>query len=125
MLGYLIPFLVCWLRSSVVSVLIGLISDTWVIDPHDIKLNFLKVHYSSLLLEPSSVTHVLHYCTGQAQPYNSNSNVFLIIRPIKKCWDISNLNIYVSICMRMHVCVRHLFRRYRYCTNTSLHGIYY
>ena len=34
----LIPFSAFWLRSSVVSVLISLISDTWVIDPHDIKL---------------------------------------------------------------------------------------
>ncbi|CAL9764932.1 unnamed protein product [Musa acuminata subsp. burmannicoides] len=29
----LIPFSAFWLRSSVVSVLISLISDTWVIDP--------------------------------------------------------------------------------------------
>ncbi|CAD5173638.1 unnamed protein product, partial [Musa acuminata subsp. malaccensis] len=28
-----IPFSAFWLRSSVVSVLISLISDTWVIDP--------------------------------------------------------------------------------------------
>ncbi|CAL9114903.1 unnamed protein product [Musa acuminata var. zebrina] len=31
--GKLIPFSAFWLRSSVVSVLISLISDTWVIDP--------------------------------------------------------------------------------------------
>ncbi|ONI28293.1 hypothetical protein PRUPE_1G136100 [Prunus persica] len=33
-----IPFSAFWLRSSVVSVLISLISDMWVNDPHDIKL---------------------------------------------------------------------------------------
>ncbi|XAR72996.1 hypothetical protein NMG60_11019832 [Bertholletia excelsa] len=36
-----IPFSAFWLRSSVVSVLISLISDTWAIGPHDIKLIFL------------------------------------------------------------------------------------
>ncbi|KAK9747881.1 hypothetical protein RND81_02G021000 [Saponaria officinalis] len=36
----LIPFSAFWLRSSVVSVLISLISDMWVIGPHDIKLIF-------------------------------------------------------------------------------------
>ncbi|KAB2042102.1 hypothetical protein ES319_D02G192400v1 [Gossypium barbadense] len=35
-----IPFSAFWLRSSVVSVLISLISDTWVIGPHDIKFIF-------------------------------------------------------------------------------------
>ncbi|KAL0342344.1 UNVERIFIED_CONTAM: hypothetical protein Scaly_1897000 [Sesamum calycinum] len=37
----IIPFSAFWLRSSVVSVLISLISDTWIIDPHDIKLILL------------------------------------------------------------------------------------
>ncbi|KAK1273252.1 hypothetical protein QJS04_geneDACA012460 [Acorus gramineus] len=37
----LIPFSAFWLRSSVVSVLISLISDTWPIGSHDIKLIFL------------------------------------------------------------------------------------
>ncbi|KAL0325344.1 UNVERIFIED_CONTAM: hypothetical protein Sradi_5103700 [Sesamum radiatum] len=37
----IIPFSAFWLRSSVVSVLISLISDTWTIGPHDIKLIFL------------------------------------------------------------------------------------
>jgi hypothetical protein len=36
-----IPFSAFWLRSSVVSVLIGLISDTRLIEPHDIDLIFL------------------------------------------------------------------------------------
>ena len=36
-----IPFSAFWLRSSVVSVLISLISDTWDIVPHDIKFIFL------------------------------------------------------------------------------------
>ncbi|KAG4157334.1 hypothetical protein ERO13_D02G056966v2 [Gossypium hirsutum] len=35
-----IPFSAFWLRSSVVSVLIGLISDTWSIGSHDIKFIF-------------------------------------------------------------------------------------
>ncbi|CAI0407820.1 unnamed protein product, partial [Linum tenue] len=34
----IIPFSAFWLRSSVVSVLISLISDTWANGPHDIKL---------------------------------------------------------------------------------------
>jgi hypothetical protein len=37
-----IPFSAFWLRSSVVSVLISLISDTGNIVPHDIKLIFLS-----------------------------------------------------------------------------------
>nr|GLL45174.1 hypothetical protein EUTSA_v10009901mg [Ipomoea trifida] len=36
-----IPFSAFWLRSSVVSVLISLISDTWAISPHDINSLFL------------------------------------------------------------------------------------
>ncbi|KAG8663230.1 hypothetical protein MANES_01G190050v8, partial [Manihot esculenta] len=39
--GKIIPFSAFWLRSSVVSVLISLISDTWAISPHDIKFIFL------------------------------------------------------------------------------------
>ncbi|CAI0399077.1 unnamed protein product, partial [Linum tenue] len=43
----IIPFSAFWLRSSVVSVLISLISDTWANGPHDIKLIFLggEAHY--------------------------------------------------------------------------------
>ncbi|EYU38105.1 hypothetical protein MIMGU_mgv1a018612mg, partial [Erythranthe guttata] len=37
----LIPFSAFWLRSSVVSVLISLISDMWAIGSHDIKFIFL------------------------------------------------------------------------------------
>ncbi|BBN18377.1 hypothetical protein MPTK1_8g02100 [Marchantia polymorpha subsp. ruderalis] len=46
-----IPFSAFWLRSSVVSVLISLISDTRVIDPHDINLiSFrVRVQFVSLL----------------------------------------------------------------------------
>ncbi|KAL7105632.1 hypothetical protein ACP275_07G056000 [Erythranthe tilingii] len=36
-----IPFSAFWLRSSVVSILISLISDMWVIGSHDIKFIFL------------------------------------------------------------------------------------
>jgi len=36
----IIPFSAFWLRSSVVSVLISLISDMWTIGSHDIKLIF-------------------------------------------------------------------------------------
>ncbi|KAL3006945.1 hypothetical protein AAZX31_08G307300 [Glycine max] len=35
-----IPFSAFWLRSSVVSVLISLISDMWTIGSHDIKFIF-------------------------------------------------------------------------------------
>ncbi|CAN6726621.1 unnamed protein product [Malus baccata var. baccata] len=54
-----IPFSAFWLRSSVVSVLISLISDT------------VKTHYSSLLLEFLRVAQALHYCSGLAQPTKS------------------------------------------------------
>ncbi|KAI9394530.1 hypothetical protein POPTR_005G106933v4 [Populus trichocarpa] len=37
----IIPFSAFWLRSSVVSVLISLISDTWANGSHDIKFIFL------------------------------------------------------------------------------------
>ncbi|KAL4193465.1 hypothetical protein AMTRI_Chr06g177040 [Amborella trichopoda] len=68
-----IPFSAFWLRSSVVSVLISLISDTWSIGPHDIKLIFQwgKGHRTSLLVGPSGVGHALHYCTGVAHPYQN------------------------------------------------------
>ncbi|BBN00786.1 hypothetical protein MPTK1_2g02100 [Marchantia polymorpha subsp. ruderalis] len=42
-----IPFSAFWLRSSVVSVLISLISDTRVIDPHDINLIYFRVRVQS------------------------------------------------------------------------------
>ncbi|KAJ4824878.1 hypothetical protein Tsubulata_007182 [Turnera subulata] len=41
-MGLSIPFSAFWLRSSVVSVLISLISDTWAIGPLDIKLIFVR-----------------------------------------------------------------------------------
>jgi hypothetical protein len=43
MQGSNIPFSAFWLRSSVVSVLISLISDTRLIEPHDINLVFPRV----------------------------------------------------------------------------------
>ncbi|CAI0407821.1 unnamed protein product, partial [Linum tenue] len=54
----IIPFSAFWLRSSVVSVLISLISDTWANGPHDIKLIFIggEAHYWSLLQGPSRVS---------------------------------------------------------------------
>ncbi|RXH80142.1 hypothetical protein DVH24_041289 [Malus domestica] len=54
-----IPFSAFWLRSSVVSVLISLISDT------------VRAHYSSLLLGFLFVAQVLHYCSGLARPTKS------------------------------------------------------
>ncbi|KAL4202392.1 hypothetical protein AMTRI_Chr02g220800 [Amborella trichopoda] len=56
-----IPFSAFWLRSSVVSVLISLISDTWPIGDH----------LASLLVGPLSVDRALHCCMGLAQPYLS------------------------------------------------------
>ncbi|RDX80792.1 hypothetical protein CR513_38622, partial [Mucuna pruriens] len=52
-----IPFSAFWLRSSVVSVLISLISDMWT-----------NVYDSGLLLGLLSVVLVLHYCKGLAHP---------------------------------------------------------
>ncbi|CAL8991082.1 unnamed protein product, partial [Prunus brigantina] len=53
-----IPFSAFWLRSSVVSVLISLISDTWAIGPHDIKLISLG----------GGLTTVACYWSSQASP---------------------------------------------------------
>ncbi|KAL7082393.1 hypothetical protein ACP275_14G096300 [Erythranthe tilingii] len=70
----LIPFSAFWLRSSVVSVLISLISDMWAIGPHDIKFIFLGggPTNAACCFGPSSVAHALHYCTGLAHPTNSS-----------------------------------------------------
>ena len=62
--GKIIPFSAFWLRSSVVSVLISLISDTWPIRPHDINLiSFMgaaPVRGSLLSLGAACVALVLH-----------------------------------------------------------------
>ena len=59
-----IPFSAFWLRSSVVSVLISLISDTWPIRPHDINLiSFMgaaPARGSLLLLGVACVASALH-----------------------------------------------------------------
>jgi hypothetical protein len=74
-----IPFSAFWLRSSVVSVLISLISDTWVIDPHDIKLIFLGGRFITVACYwgSSSVALALHYSMGLAQPSQFYSKCFL------------------------------------------------
>ena len=63
-LGQAIPFSAFWLRSSVVSVLISLISDTWPIRPHDINLiSFMgaaPARGSLLLLGVACVASALH-----------------------------------------------------------------
>ena len=60
----IIPFSAFWLRSSVVSVLISLISDTWPSRPHDINLIcFMGVappRGSLLPLGAACVASVLH-----------------------------------------------------------------
>ena len=74
--GKTIPFSAFWLRSSVVSVLISLISDTWFIEPHDIKCIFLGggPTHNSLLLGLSGVACALHYSTSLAHPNNTTQN---------------------------------------------------
>ncbi|KAL4202862.1 hypothetical protein AMTRI_Chr02g265650 [Amborella trichopoda] len=57
-----IPFSAFWLRLSVVSVLISLISDMG--------------RHTSLLVGPLSVALALHYCKGRAHPYQSNCKMF-------------------------------------------------
>jgi hypothetical protein len=47
--GKSIPFSAFWLRSSVVSVLISLISDTRFIEPHDINLIFIGFGFNRQL----------------------------------------------------------------------------
>lgn len=75
MKGESIPFSAFWLRSSVVSVLISLISDTWFIEPHDIKCIFLGggPTHNSLLLGLSGVACALHYSTSLAHPNNTST----------------------------------------------------
>ncbi|CAI0435449.1 unnamed protein product, partial [Linum tenue] len=75
-----IPFSAFWLRSSVVSVLISLISDTWVNGPHDIKLIFLggEAHHWSLLqglLKCRPCVALLH---GPGAPHQFQFNDFSI-----------------------------------------------
>ncbi|RDX80788.1 hypothetical protein CR513_38618, partial [Mucuna pruriens] len=74
-----IPFSAFWLRSSVVSILISLISDMWINGPHDIKLIFLRerVHCRSLLLGFSCIALVLHYCKGLLHPTQMKFVFFL------------------------------------------------
>ncbi|BBN03691.1 hypothetical protein Mp_2g25550 [Marchantia polymorpha subsp. ruderalis] len=64
------PFSAFWLRSSVVSVLISLISDTRVIDPHDINLiSFrVRVQFGSLLSRICQCRLGLALLPWQAQP---------------------------------------------------------
>ena len=66
--GQFIPFSAFWLRSSVVSVLISLISDTWPIRPHDINLiSFMgaaPVPGSLLSVGAACVASVLHWRWG-------------------------------------------------------------
>ena len=65
----LIPFSAFWLRSSVVSVLISLISDTWPIGSHDINLiSFRGQPIRQLAVRAASVASVLHYLRGLAHP---------------------------------------------------------
>ncbi|CAI0467404.1 unnamed protein product [Linum tenue] len=79
----IIPFSAFWLRSSVVSVLISLISDTWANGPHDIKLIFIGGEGPLLELASGAflrVAHALHYCTGLAHP--TNASPILVIKAI-------------------------------------------
>ncbi|CAN7102722.1 unnamed protein product, partial [Brassica rapa subsp. narinosa] len=67
-----------WLRSSVVSVLISLISDMWAIGPLDINSIFLgrkSIKIACYLGFHESP--MLHYCTGLAQPTKSIIKIFL------------------------------------------------
>ncbi|CAI0382388.1 unnamed protein product, partial [Linum tenue] len=65
-----IPFSAFWLRSSVVSVLISLISDMWANGPHDIKLIFIggKATTRACSRGFSIVVHALHYCKDWRTP---------------------------------------------------------
>ncbi|CAI0466788.1 unnamed protein product, partial [Linum tenue] len=71
-----IPFSAFWLRSSVVSVLISLISDTWVNGPHDIKFIFLGGE--GPLLELASGAFLRRSCVallhGPGAPHQCESN---------------------------------------------------
>ena len=79
----LIPFSAFWLRSSVVSVLISLISDTWAIGSHDIKLIFLG----------GGLTTVACYWSPQASPMRCTTARawHAPTKPISNFFDISPL----------------------------------
>jgi hypothetical protein len=74
-----IPFSAFWLRSSVVSVLISLISDTRLIEPHDINLIFLEcgAHRAACCQSPRASPC---YCTT-----NYLAGATLYLRGPKQC----------------------------------------
>ncbi|TYG86290.1 hypothetical protein ES288_A13G122800v1 [Gossypium darwinii] len=61
-----IPFTAFWLRSSVVSVLISLISDTWAFDSQDIKFIFLGGRYMTVACYWGSRASPMRYTTAWA-----------------------------------------------------------
>ena len=92
----IIPFSAFWLRSSVVSVLISLISDTWPIRPHDINLIFFMgaapVWGSLLSLGAACVASVLHCHWGHtgAPPPLSNPKTNLSYGEERRNWNPQN-----------------------------------
>jgi len=115
--GKPIPFSAFWLRSSVVSVLISLISDTWFIEPHDIKCIFLGggPTHNSLLLGLSGVACALHYSTSLAHPKNTNTNtkwwidcwIEIVLVTIESIWKIVCIEKGQS---RIHLSISHPIR---------------
>ena len=105
--GKTIPFSAFWLRSSVVSVLISLISDTWFIEPHDIKCIFLGggPTHNSLLLGLSGVACALHYSTSLAHPDNTTQNddeLFVGLNFICFC-NLKRVHLIWNVCISFHL----------------------
>ena len=74
-----------WLRSSVVSVLISLISDTVTIGYLDVKLIFGKggVTRRACMSAPSRVASVLHCIRERLTPFGGNSIKACLLTPIE------------------------------------------
>ena len=73
-----IPFSAFWLRSSVVSVLISLISDTRFIEPHDINLIFCR---GAVCCACTTSAHAwpVHCTAVQAEhPLSTNTKSFIL-----------------------------------------------
>jgi hypothetical protein len=85
-----IPFSAFWLRSSVVSVLISLVSDTRLIEPHDINLIFFGCRLIRQLAVRARERRLgMALSSWQAQPYPLGSQIiqttFSSVVIIQKC----------------------------------------
>jgi hypothetical protein len=101
--GRSIPFSAFWLRSSVVSVLISLISDTRLIEPHDINLIFFGCECICQLAARTCLRRLsIALRLWQAQPSSSKNQ-------ITKIWITYSraiLCVYVENSVRVYICCK-------------------